>query len=43
MSEKIDYWSKLKLNECWDERQRFNIMMSAIHEKIDYVTDSDTG
>ena len=34
MSEQVDYWSKLKLNECWNDKQRFNIMMTAIHEKI---------
>ena len=28
----IDYWSKLKLNECWSERERFNIIMNYIKE-----------
>lgn len=26
----IDYWSKLKLNECWSEKQRYNIIMNAL-------------
>ena len=30
----MDYWSKLKLNECWSERERYNILMSFIDEKI---------
>ena len=25
-----DYWSKLKLNECWSEKQRYNIILNAI-------------
>ena len=25
-----DYWSKLKLNECWSEKDRFNIIMNKI-------------
>ena len=25
-----DYWSKLKLNECWSNKQRFNIIMNEI-------------
>lgn len=25
-----DYWSKLKLNECWSKKQRFNILMNHI-------------
>jgi len=24
----IDYWSKLKLDECWSKKERFNIMMT---------------
>ena len=34
MGEEIDYWSKLKLNECWSERERFNIIMNYIDEKL---------
>ena len=30
----MDYWSKLKLNECWSERERYNILMSVIDERI---------
>lgn len=26
----IDYWSKLRLNECWSEKQRYNIIMNAL-------------
>lgn len=26
----IDYWSKLKLDECWSKQKRFNIMMNYI-------------
>lgn len=29
MSE-IDYWSKLKLDECWSEKARFNKIMNYI-------------
>lgn len=25
-----DYWSKLKLNECWSEKERFNLLMNTI-------------
>lgn len=25
-----DYWSKLKLDECWSTKQRFNILMNHI-------------
>lgn len=24
----IDYWSKLKLDECWSKKERFNKIMS---------------
>lgn len=34
-----DYWSKLKLNECWSEKQRFNYLMEKIETAI--VGDSD--
>ena len=30
----VDYWSKLKLNECWSERERFNKIMNYIDEQI---------
>lgn len=30
-----DYWTKLKLNECWSERERFNIIMNYIMENDD--------
>lgn len=30
-----DYWAKLKLNECWSERERFNIIMNYIMENAD--------
>lgn len=33
--EQIDYWSKLKLNECWSEKQRFNIIMNYIMSEQD--------
>ena len=26
----IDYWSKLKLDECWSEKQRYNKIMNYI-------------
>ena len=29
----IDYWSKLKINECWSEKQRYNIIMNHILNK----------
>lgn len=31
----IDYWNKLKLDECWSKKQRFNIMMN-------YIMDGET-
>lgn len=34
MGEEIDYWSKLNLNECWSEKQRFNIIMKYIDDKL---------
>lgn len=30
----IDYWSKLKLNECWSDKQRFNIIMNYIESEL---------
>ena len=33
-----DYWSKLKLNECWSEKQRYNILMNYIIEKLNSNT-----
>lgn len=35
-----DYWSKLKLNECWSERERFNKIMAYIDEQLE---DNDDG
>ena len=35
----VDYWSNLKLNECWSERERFNYLMAKIEEVV--VGDSD--
>ena len=37
-----DYWSKLKLNECWSDKQRFNIIMDYIDSKLpnDNATES---
>ena len=29
----IDYWSKLKLNEAWSKKERFNYIMNYIDEK----------
>lgn len=26
----VDYWAKLKLDECWSEKQRFNKIMNYI-------------
>lgn len=40
MGEKIDYWSKLKLYECWSEKERFNILMNYIDEKINANEDN---
>lgn len=28
--EQIDYWSKLKVNECWSEKQRYNLIMNLV-------------
>lgn len=30
----IDYWNKLKLDECWSKKQRFNIMMNYINGEV---------
>lgn len=30
-----DYWKELKLNECWSEKQRFNIIMNYIMQDED--------
>ena len=37
-----DYWSKLKLNETWSAKKRFNIIMNHIDEVIDSKTETDT-
>lgn len=29
-----DYWSKLELNECWSEKQRYNKIMNYIDKKL---------
>ena len=29
-----DYWSELQLNECWSQKQRYNILMTYIDEKL---------
>ena len=29
-----DYWTKLKLNECWSEKERFNKIMNYIDEQL---------
>jgi len=26
----VDYWSKLKLDECWSKKERFNKIMNYI-------------
>ncbi len=33
-TEFVDYWSKLKINECWSEKQRFNKIMNYINEEL---------
>jgi hypothetical protein len=30
----IDYWSKLNLDECWSERERYNKIMNYIDKKL---------
>lgn len=35
MAKKPDYWTKLKLNEAWSDRKRFNIMMDFLVKRID--------
>lgn len=35
----VDYWKKLKLDECWSKKQRFNIIMEKIENAV--VGDSD--
>lgn len=29
-----DYWSELQLNECWSQKERYNILMTYIDEKL---------
>lgn len=29
-----DYWSELQLNECWSQKERYNILISTIVEKL---------
>lgn len=38
-----DYWSKLELNECWSEKQRYNKIMNYIDKKLseEEVTQDD--
>ncbi len=36
-----DYWSELKLNECWSEKQRFNIIMNYIFADEDDTEDDE--
>ena len=31
----IDYWSKLKIDECWSKKDRFNKIMNYIMNEID--------
>lgn len=38
----MDYWSKLKLNECWSEKQRYNILLNTINERINGESPSNT-
>lgn len=35
-----DYWAELKLNECWSEKERFNIIMNYIDEKLEENEDN---
>ena len=30
-----DYWSKLNINECWSEKQRFNFIMNYVDSLIE--------
>lgn len=31
----IDYWSKLNIDECWSEKERFNMIMNYILNEKD--------
>lgn len=31
----IDYWSKLKLDECWSKKDKFNKIMNYIMNEVD--------
>lgn len=37
----IDYWSKLKIDECWSEKERFNMMMNYIKEGVQNTNQDD--
>ena len=37
----IDYWSKLKLDECWSKKERFNKIMNYINGEIQEDTNNE--
>ena len=37
----VDYWSKLKLDECWSKKKRFNIMMNYIMNEVENDTPNE--
>lgn len=37
----IDYWSKLKIDECWSQKERFNLMMNYIKEGVQDTNQED--
>lgn len=37
----IDYWSKLKLDECWSKKTRFNMMMNYIMGEVEKDTPNE--
>lgn len=37
-----DYWSKLKLNECWSEKERYNLILNLALGTENEVENEDT-
>jgi len=37
----VDYWSKLKLDECWSKKDRFNKIMNYIMNEVENDTPNE--
>ena len=36
-----DYWSKLKVNECWSEKEQYNFILNYLDSKIENSTENN--